>query len=130
MFYIFDENVIKLTRGNSALIDITPIDNSTGAPFILSEGDKVLFTVKSKSGEKVLQKVLTNENYGDEEDTSLNCEITQEDTINLITGEYYYDCLLLTSDDQAVTFISSSLVIQKAIGTANDLGPSGGETNG
>jgi hypothetical protein len=40
----------------------------------------------------------------------------------LTTGEYLYDVLLLTSDGQAITFISSSLVIEKAIGLYTDAG--------
>lgn len=124
MFDIFDENVIRIMRGNSASINITPIDTDTGTPVILSDGDKVLFTVKNQNGATVLKKVLTSSDYDDSEDTSLNCSIEPEDTIDLLTGEYAYDCLLV-SGSQAVTFISSSLIIEKALGTYVDL--SGGD---
>ena len=50
MFDIFDKNVIRIARGNSANINITPIDTDTGTPVILQEGDKVLFTVKNQNG--------------------------------------------------------------------------------
>lgn len=129
MFNIFDDNVIEITRGNSALINITPIDTDTGAPFKLSEGDKVLFTLKNKRGANVLQKTLTSENYDDEEDDSINLELEPEDTINLISGEYLYDCLLITSEDQVATFISSSLIIKEALGLYTDT-PEGGESSG
>ena len=124
MFDIFDENVIRIMRGNSASINITPIDTDTGTPVILSDGDKVLFTVKNQNGATVLKKVLTSSDYDDSEDTSLNCSIEPDDTIDLLTGEYAYDCLLV-SGGQAVTFISSSLIIEKALGTYVDL--SGGD---
>ena len=124
MFDIFDENVIRIMRGNSASINITPIDTDTGTPVILSDGDKVLFTVKNQNGVTVLKKVLTSADYEDGEDTSLNCSIEPDDTIDLLTGEYAYDCLLV-SGGQAVTFISSSLIIEKALGTYVDL--SGGD---
>jgi hypothetical protein len=120
VFNIFDENIIEITRGNSAIIDITPIDTDTGAPYKLSEGDRVLFTLKSKRGTKVFQKVLTNADYESEEDDSLNLELAPEDTIDLISGEYLYDCLLITKDIQAATFISSTLIIKEAIGLYTD----------
>lgn len=120
MFDIFDNNVIKINRGNSAVVNITPIDTDTGAPIILSEGDRVLFTVKDLNGESVFQKVLTSENYSGEQDDSLDCEIEPEDTIDLPTGEYQYDCLFL-SGSQAVTFISSAFIIEKALGVYTDL---------
>jgi hypothetical protein len=124
MFDIFDKNVIRIVRGNSASINITPIDTDTSTPVILSEGDKVLFTVKNQNGATVMQKVLTSANYDDGEDTSLNCPIEPDDTIDLLTGEYAYDCLLLVGS-QAVTFISSALIIEKALGTYEDV--SGGD---
>ena len=111
-------------RGNSASINITPIDTDTGTPVILQEGDKVLFTVKNQNGATVMKKVLTAADYDDAEDTSLNCSIEPDDTIDLLTGEYAYDCLLV-SGGQAVTFISSSFIIEKALGTYADV--SGGD---
>ena len=121
MFDLFDNNRIEITKGNTATIDITPIDNETGEPIVLGSGDYILFTVKSKNGTKVIQKTLTSDNYDDEMDTSINCDLETSDTVELLTGEYPYDCLLVTSDGQAVTFISSSLVIKEAIGMPNDI---------
>lgn len=116
MFDIFDDNVIYLTKGNTATIDITPIDDATGEPIVLSETDYILFSVKNKKGEIVIQKRLTSDMYEDEDDKSVNCDISSADTKDLLTGEYKYDCLLVTGDGQTVTFISSALVIKDAIG--------------
>lgn len=121
MFNLFDDNRIEITKGNTATIDITPIDDNTGEPIILGKGDYVLFTVKSRNGTKVIQKTLTMDNYDDDSDKSINCDLESSDTSSLLTGEYAYDCLLVTSDGQAVTFISSSLVIKEAIGIYNDI---------
>lgn len=121
MFDLFDGNVIFITRGNTATIDITPIDSATQNPFILQNGDKVLFTVKDSNRRTVIKKTLTNADYTDPEDTSLNCTLEAEDTANLLTGDYKYDCLLVTSDGQAVTFISSSFVIKEAVGMYTDV---------
>lgn len=56
MFDIFDKNIIRIMRGNSASINITPIDTDTGTPVILQEGDKVLFTVKNQNGGNCSEK--------------------------------------------------------------------------
>ena len=118
-------NVLKLTKGNSCIIDITPIDTETKQPYILQSGEKVLFTVKDRISQTVFQKALTNDDYGDG-DTSLNLVINPEDTIGMRVGEHDYDCLLLTDDGQAVTFISSKFIILEAAGYYTD----GGESNG
>ena len=123
MFNIFDPNIIQITKGNTATIDITPINTATGDPYILDEGDKVLFTVKNRLGETVIQKVLTKDDYEDEEDTSINCDLDADDTKDLLTGEYKYDVLLVVADNaQAITFISSTFIITEAIGMYTDLG--------
>lgn len=129
MFNVFDSNIIKIVRGNSALIDITPIDTETGDPIILESSDKVLFTAKDRNGNTVIQKQLTSQDYSDPEDTSLNCIIDKEDTVDLLTGEYKYDCLYIYPDGQAITFISSTLIILDAVGTYKDILPSGGDSS-
>lgn len=128
MLTITSSNVLKLTKGNSCIIDITPIDATTKQPVILQSGDKVLFTVKGYSG-TVLQKTLTEADY-DDGDTSLNCAINPEDTVDLPVGEYAYDCLYLTDDGQAVTFISSKFIITTAAGLYTDAELEGGANNG
>lgn len=114
-------NILKLTKGNSGIIDITPIDEETKEPYILQDGDTVLFTVKNGISGSMFQKSLTNSDY-DEEDTSLNCAINPEDTIAMPVGVYDYDCLLLTADGQAVTFISSKFILCDAVGVYTDVG--------
>lgn len=123
-----DANTIVITKGNSAGIDITLIDPETADPYILQEGDKVLFTVKNQNSKAVIQKVLTNADYSDPEDTSLDLELFPDDTINLPVGCYRYDCLLLTSDGKAITFISSFFRIRDACGLYTDIpdGDAGG----
>ena len=130
MYDIFGGNVLNIVRGNSAFIDITPTDAETGNPVILENGDKVLFTVKTRRGETVIQKVLTNLDYSDPEDYSLNCIIDKDETIDLITGEYRYDCLYMTEAGEAITFISSTLLITEAVGTYKDIDPPTPEPDG
>ena len=116
-----DANALTLVRGNSAIIDITPIDEDTKEPIRLEVGDKVLFTIKTHMGIAKLQKTLTSADYSDEQDNSLNCILYPDDTIDWGTGEYLYDCLLVTNGGIAVTFISSTIYIANALGDINDL---------
>ena len=125
MLFVSD-NRIEITQGNSATINITPYDSETQEPIVLGEGDRVIFTVKDLAGKTMLQRTLTNLDYEDEQDTSLNCDILPEETINWRLGDYQYDCLLLTSDEEAITFISSTLCITKALGKYTDVEVSGG----
>ena len=115
-----DPNRLVITAGNSAIIDITPINEDTGLPIKLIEGDKVLFTVKSTLGRTMLQKTLTNEDYDGVEDDSLNCVLNPSDTVDWYPDEYLYDCLMITADGTSITFISSTLEVNKALGVYTD----------
>lgn len=124
MFNIFDNQRLLITQGNSVEIAITITDTDTGEPIELKIGDQILFTVKSKRGETLIKKVLTENDYN--EDGDLILSIDASDTM-IPTGEYPYDALLVTYDGQAATFISSSMVISPAVGHYTDLG---GDDNG
>lgn len=112
---IFDPNWIKIVYGNTASISIDLKNPDTGEDITLSEHDKVIFTVKSKRGVKVIEKTLTIANLDPEEPTNLLCEISGEET-RLLTGEYYYDCLYVSAHGQITTFISSIFQIWPAVG--------------
>lgn len=120
MFKTSDKNALTLTRGNSAIIDITPVNKDDGTPIVLGDGDSVLFTVKNFTNKVVIQKKLTDKDYDDAEDKSLNCILDPADTIDLRPGDYNYDCLLLSAGGQAYTFIASRLTILAAYGTYLD----------
>lgn len=122
MFEVYNGNKIRLTKGNTVTIDITPIDEETQDPIILVDNDKVLFTIKTSGGRTMLQKTLTKDDYSDEHDTSVNCVIDASDTIDWETGIYYYDCLLYLTNGDIVTFISSTIQILPALGKYTDVG--------
>lgn len=125
MLNIFDKQLLYITRGNSAEILITLTDTDTGLPIVIGEGDKVLFTAKNQNGDTVIQKILT-ENDLAEDGHSLIMNILPSET-DITTGEYRYDVLLVTLEGQAVTFISSTMVITDAVGLYTDLGGGNGE---
>lgn len=114
-----DSNALEITQGNSAVIDITPLDGETGNPIRLNDGEKVLFTIKTPMGHFKLQKTLTNADYDNQEDDSLNCVLEPDDTIDWGSGTYLYDCLLITQTE-AITFISSTFTVKKALGKYTD----------
>ena len=123
MLNIFDAQLIKITKGNSAEVLITLTDSETGLPIVIEEGDKVLFTAKSKNNVTVIQKVLTHADL-DTDGHSLVMTIMPEET-NIETGEYPYDVLLATLSGQVTTFISSVMVITPAVGLYTDVGGGG-----
>ena len=122
MFYILSDNVIKITKGNSANIDIMLVQSETQEPVILEENDRILFTVKNMHDATVIQKTITSNDLVDGKEGTYSCEILPDDTIDLATGEYEYDCLLILADGQAITFVSSAFVIIKAVGLYTDIG--------
>lgn len=120
MFNIFDEQVIRITRGNSADISIKMTDRESGEPIAIGEGDSVLFTVKNQNGDTVIKKVLTESDLSDD-GYSLLISILPEETL-IQTGEYPYDVLYIGIDGSVVTFISSTMVITNAVGIYTDVG--------
>lgn len=123
MFFINEKtHDIVLTQGNSCEIDTTPFFEDTEMPIVLGEGDKILFTVKSSNGKIYLKKILTNADYTNTEDTSINIILKPEDTVNLQPHKYVYDLLLVYADGRAYTYVDESIFeIKKAVGTIKDL---------
>lgn len=123
MFDIFDKNIINIPRGNSITVYVTPVDDLTGSPIIIGEGDSVVLTVATKTGETVIQKTLTSANYPSEvgaPEGALICEFDPNDTEELLTGEYPYDCLLQMGAGTRVTFVSSSVIITETISSGGN----------
>ena len=127
MVDIFDKQLLRVTKGNSAEIAIGIIDKETGEPIVIGATDTVIFTVSDKAGKTVIQKPLTIENLA-EDGHSLLLEIEHTETM-LQTGEYPYDVMLVTEDPKKVmTFISSTLIIEPAVGLyTDDVGGDDGE---
>ena len=105
MFRIRDDNTIILTQGNSAIINVIPYIDDESEPIVLSTDEKIYFTIKSPSGRVYMQKVLTLNDY--DEENNLNLIFKPEDTINLEVYDYLYDMLYVNKDGDAYTFIES-----------------------
>lgn len=119
MLRIDSANNITLTQGNSAEIDITPLDEDE-EPIELQEGDKVIFKVMWRQRNRILKKELSSADW-DSEEKALKLILTPEDTVYLPAGEYEYDCLFIFADKSAYTFIDlAQFRIVKAIAKVGD----------
>ena len=101
-----NDNTMTLTKNNSAEFIISPTvaDENGTIPYILQEGERIIFTIKSRySDEKLIEKILTSDDY---EDTELIIRLTRQETSVLDVGTYVYDVAFQPStDDKFQTFI-------------------------
>ncbi|MCR5815969.1 MAG: hypothetical protein K6F91_03715 [Ruminococcus sp.] len=119
MLRIDSANNITLTQGNSAEIDVTPLD-ADGEPIELQEGDKVIFKVMWRRRNRILKKELTAADW-DSEEKALKLILTPEDTVYLPEGMYEFDCLYIFADGSAYTFIDAAqFKVVKAIAKVGD----------
>lgn len=98
MLYIESNNVIRLTRGDTAKLTV-PIENDLdNSSYVMDEQDTLTFTIKKsvKDNGKLVQKVVTGSN---------NFHIKPEDTDSLPFGKYVYDVQLTTAGGDVYTVI-------------------------
>lgn len=98
MLYIESNNVIRLTRGDTARITV-PIENDLdNSSYVMDEQDTLTFTIKRrvKDEEHLVQKNAIGSN---------NFHIKPEDTDSLPFGKYVYDVQLTTSGGDVYTVI-------------------------
>lgn len=95
MFTIEKSNIIRLTRGDYMVFDIT-LKDASGEIYELKDGEKITFTVKrsTMSEEILIQK------------TGAHIEIFGSDTENLSYGQYIYDCQFTDAEGRNDTFIA------------------------
>ena len=99
---------LYVQQGNTHYFRIVPTLN--GEEYILSENDRVIFTVRRTArDDPVIRKVLTREDYADEE---LILKLDAKET-ELPTGDYKYDCSIEMSDGERYTFITPDDFIVK-----------------
>lgn len=98
MLYIESNNVIRLTRGDTAKLTV-PIENDLdNSSYVMDEQDTLTFTIKKsvKDNENLIQKVVIGSN---------NFHIKPEDTDSLPFGKYVYDVQLTTAGGDVYTVI-------------------------
>lgn len=113
-----DVNDIGIVQGNTAEIDITPLEDDD-TPVIMQEGDKVIFTV-ALGRKTYIRKELTAAMQN--EDGGLTLTLSPEDTINMPPIDYEYDCLFIFADGSSYTFIQKAkFTVDKAISKKGDV---------
>lgn len=101
MLYLEYGNTIKLTRGDTARITASIMNEATEAVYAMGENDTLTLTVKksTKDTEPLFQKVLVGLN---------TFHIEPSDTAGLDFGKYKYDVQLTTDDGDVYTVIEPS----------------------
>lgn len=101
MLYVLNDNTIKLTRGDTALLSIDIYNETIGNSYELAADDKLTLSVKKtlKGSTYCFQKTITG---------STSITIKPEDTRNLDFGDYFYDVQLNTSTGDVYTVIEPS----------------------
>lgn len=104
------DNIFKITRGDSCIIELTIYENDGETIYTPTEGDTVIFTVKPNINNDyyVIRKVFTD---------GETLVINKNDTIDLNFGEYFYD-VRLENDNNYDTILESGKFIIEG-GTAN-----------
>lgn len=98
MLYVEENNTIKLTRGDTAYIEVPLVNDVTGEEYAMQPDDKLTFTVKRTPDDSTIcfQKVLVG----------TNCfKICPEDTANCAFGRYKYDVQLDAASGDVFTVI-------------------------
>ena len=105
-----NDNTMTLTKNNSAEFIISPTvadpnDASKTIPYILQEGERIIFTVKSRySDDKLIEKIFTNADYNGND--WINVILTCQDTAVLDVSSYIYDVAFQpVGTDKFETFI-------------------------
>lgn len=101
MLYIDEDDNIKLTRGDTAVIDIE-ITDASGSPYVMQPLDELIFTVRKiyDAGSVVINKTLQ---------TPVITLVTN-DTKDLTFGLYRYDIYLYNSSTHVLdTFIAEKI---------------------
>lgn len=90
MFKVHHDGTIELTRGDTAVLDVGIVNETTGEPYGIQPADEVTISLKRHTSdpEPCLQKTVTG---------SGTLHIKPEDTSRLYFGEYVYDIQLTTA---------------------------------
>lgn len=105
-----NEKLIRITRGDSCVINLTIYENDETTVYSPTENDHIIFTVKPdiNNDYEVIRK-----NFVDGSTLILH----KNDTINLNFGEYFYD-IRLENNNNYDTILDQGIFIIEG-GTAN-----------
>lgn len=107
---------IDIYVGNTVYLQIVPTLN--GEEYLLQGNDKVYVTIRNACYEKVIEKVLTVDNYLEEK---LILKLEPNDTKDLEPQVCNFDCSIMIGDDFFTFIVPSRLNINKPITQYNDI---------
>lgn len=98
MLYIEADNTIRLTRGDTAYLEVPLVDEASGETYTMRPGDKLTLSVKRNVKDEYccFQKVVEGSNL---------FKILPEDTADCDFTKYKYDVQLDTADGDTFTVI-------------------------
>lgn len=101
MLKIYSDNRIRLTRGDTAFIEVKLLDDK-GEKYEAKETDKLYFRLKRNS---TLKDILIEKEISID---SLTLELQEDDTKNLKFGDYIYEIELVTIENYHFTIIANT----------------------
>lgn len=114
MLYI-NGNDIKLTRGDTALIDLViytaPPEDVNKKVYELQDGDSVYFAVRKYPKTGRYRDYLIEKEFKD-----LSITLESEDTQYLKYGQYFYDCTLYFANGEVNTILNGRFTLTSEIG--------------
>ena len=101
MLYVYQNNNIRLTRGDTAKFVVSIKNESTKQPYDILSSDTLTMTIKDSisDGEPCVQKTIVGTN---------TFHILPSDTSSLNFGKYIYDIQLTTSEGDVYTIVEPS----------------------
>ena len=98
MLYVEADNTVRLTRGDTAYLQVPIVNDVTLEPYIVAENDTLVLSVKRtvKDTEVCFQKTVKGTDI---------FHIKPEDTHQCEFGKYKYDVQLTTSSGEVYTVI-------------------------
>ena len=92
------KQAISIIRGTTNVYMVAVMEESSGSPYVLAEGETLIFGVKSRPGDEeyVIIKTLTADNLLND---SYVLRLNPEDTEDLSYGRYCYDIGLQRGTD-------------------------------
>lgn len=101
MLHVLSDGTIKLTRGDTARLNVSIKNSTLDEDYILAEDDMLTLTVKKtvKDSDYLIQKTLVG---------SSSFTIDPKDTEDISYGTYKYDVQLTTAAGDVYTVIEPS----------------------
>lgn len=102
MLYVDKNNVIRLTRGDTARFIVTVKNETTQEPYDILPTDTLMMTIKKsvRDSDACVQKKIVGSNA---------FHILPTDTSELEFGKYFYDVQLTTTDGDVYTIIEPTV---------------------